>query len=267
MNFWEAILFTLIFQIALLALNLWVFIFPNILESQNENLIFFLDLSPIFSSIIGFTFLWLFILRRNINFQNEKSQKINFFAVIAVVLMVFGLYFAERPFYDFYNNVILNQEFKPRNLDISELNNSMTITELTTGILFAPIFEEMFFRKFIFSKLLKKNSVINSILISSLCFALIHLPNYRQAISCFYAGILYAYIFYKTQNIIYPILLHFIGNLFYYILKFVGADFYVFMKSIKYNFTYWLIVMLGIGTLYLGIIIIEKLTKQNTTEI
>ncbi|MDX1373252.1 MAG: CPBP family intramembrane glutamic endopeptidase, partial [Nitrososphaeraceae archaeon] len=49
-----------------------------------------------------------------------------------------------------------------------------------SAILVSPVLEELFFRKFLFTGLLRKYSQTSSIIISSLCFSLIHLPQFHN---------------------------------------------------------------------------------------
>lgn len=76
----------------------------------------------------------------------------------------------------------------------------------------APVIEELFFRKLLIDKTLacqKKTAVLASALI----FALVH-GNFQQSLYTFFMGLLLAFLYVKTANIVYPILLHMIINFF-----------------------------------------------------
>ena len=75
----------------------------------------------------------------------------------------------------------------------------------------APIWEELFFRGILLRRFLVKWRAPFSIFLSSLVFALIHL-NPANIIYAFVLGMLFGYVYLKTQNIIVPIILHAVTN-------------------------------------------------------
>lgn len=129
----------------------------------------------------------------------------------------------------------------------------------------APIGEELFFRGFIFKNLRRSNRLFKSIIISSICFSLIHLPNYGNILPTLILGILCAYIFYKTKSIIYPIILHFLYNLSSLVFqvkwilpKFLNDNLF----GIKYLFFY----TFGIILMYIGINLLNGEVKEKNHE-
>lgn len=100
----------------------------------------------------------------------------------------------------------------------NEINNEInTLTPYAMFMLlvFNPIIEEFVFRKLFADKLLQYGELFY-ILVSSFCFALVHgvsqgLP---QVAYTFVLGLIWSYLFAKSGNIIIPILLHSISNLF-----------------------------------------------------
>lgn len=84
------------------------------------------------------------------------------------------------------------------------------LTLICTGIL-APIMEEIIFRYGIF-KYLKKKNIIFAIVVSSLCFGIMHM-NIIQSGYAFLIGLVLAYIYNKTDNLLDPILIHIGVNL------------------------------------------------------
>jgi len=79
-------------------------------------------------------------------------------------------------------------------------------------VIAAPFLEEYIFRGVLLDGLLKNYSSTLSILLSSLLFGLFH-GNPLQIISAFIGGIYIGWIYYKTKNLLYCILIHFIINL------------------------------------------------------
>ncbi|PKR76525.1 CPBP family intramembrane metalloprotease [Halalkalibacillus sediminis] len=82
---------------------------------------------------------------------------------------------------------------------------------LLLPILFAPIFEEIIFRKIIFGQLNKKMNFFFAALISSLAFAALHL-DFEFILSYFAMGVVFAYLYVKTNRIIVPIFAHMAMN-------------------------------------------------------
>ena len=94
------------------------------------------------------------------------------------------------------------------------LNIFEIITEFITSCIFAPIFEEIIFRFGLYKKLNKKLNIYISILVTSLIFALIHFYNIDGIIILLGISLIWHHLFYKTNNLVYPILLHFFHNLY-----------------------------------------------------
>ncbi len=97
-----------------------------------------------------------------------------------------------------------------------------TVTNLISGksiwlrllesCLLAPIVEELLYRKLLIDRTIKFGAGI-SIFISALIFGFCH-GNLTQTISAFIGGCFFAFVYIKTGNIIYTIILHMIANFF-----------------------------------------------------
>ena len=79
-------------------------------------------------------------------------------------------------------------------------------------VILAPIFEELFFRKLLIDRTIKYGAKL-SILLSALLFALFH-GNLNQFFYAFFIGGFFAYVYIKTGNIKYSIILHGFVNFF-----------------------------------------------------
>ncbi len=91
-------------------------------------------------------------------------------------------------------------------------------------VVIGPIFEELVFRKGFIDAIGNYNSRI-AIFISAASFALFH-GNITQAIYTFGAGLMLAWVYTKTKNIIYPIVLHMLINFFGSVPTLLIADSY-----------------------------------------
>ena len=78
-------------------------------------------------------------------------------------------------------------------------------------ILVAPIFEEIFFRGFIFKTLIERSKTWIAFLISGAIFAGIHLE-FGTFMPLFILGLILNWIFFKTKSIYPGILFHIINN-------------------------------------------------------
>lgn len=105
-----------------------------------------------------------------------------------------------------------------------ELGQMSGIFGFLTIVVAAPILEEWIFRGIILEGLLKRYSVLKSILFSSFLFGIVHL-NPWQFISAMILGSFSGWVYYKTRNLTYSIFIHFINNLVPFIwMQFYSAD-------------------------------------------
>ncbi len=105
---------------------------------------------------------------------------------------------------------------------------------LTMAILFAPIYEEVIFRGWIFGELKKHHSAGRSIVFTSLFFGLWHLKNifyfeladclYQMAYAAVFIGLILALVRYKTGTIWPGVILHYLNNLASLVLVMIGSD-------------------------------------------
>ena len=84
------------------------------------------------------------------------------------------------------------------------------------------VVEELLFRGVIF-KSLKKYGPLLAILLSSLLFAMYHL-NPMQLVYQFVMGVVFSVVYLKTNNLLYPIILHFVNNFAIVTYTFIAAN-------------------------------------------
>lgn len=170
-----------------------------------------------------------------------------------LILIVFGLQLLGRPFWDLGKiwNYFNYSNFEP---DFSSFKgfSPAFFYDSVSILIIAPILEELFFRKFLLSKLLEKNSRNVGIIISSLCFAIIHIETPNNLFPTFIFGVISSLIFLKTKKIGYSILLHFLMNLLVQTLFVFDITFDRWLLNLNFNYIYWIIFMIGIATTYLG---------------
>lgn len=88
---------------------------------------------------------------------------------------------------------------------------SLWVTAIFT-VLCAPVFEEILFRKLICDKVIKYGEGC-AVVLSGLIFGLFHM-NFNQFFYAFFLGCFFAFIYVKTGNLKYTILLHMLINFF-----------------------------------------------------
>jgi membrane protease YdiL (CAAX protease family) len=172
-----------------------------IIELNYEYLLFYSNLTIIiFLHSLILSICTLFFLSKlkklkNITLPYENILKNTFGVIIISFLFVF------------FVETILGYTV----LDIEEQVN-YSLYELISIAMINPIIEELFFRKFLANELRKNYNIAKGVIFSSILFALAHLPHMHIMIVAFFGGIIAAIIFFKTKNILYPILFHILWN-------------------------------------------------------
>lgn len=101
------------------------------------------------------------------------------------------------------------------NSEINPLMNSLNPLMLFILLIFNPIAEELVFRGLFAVKILKYGELFY-ILVSSICFSLVHLVSLGipQMVYTFILGLIWSYIYVKSGNLILVIALHSLSNFF-----------------------------------------------------
>ena len=227
-----------------------------------EYLIHYFKLMSLIPGIIAYLIIFK-IFRIKFNWKNtqNKLRTIELNILFYILILTIGLELFDRPFFDFSKIVDFIKDIAIEPYAKSEKSNISIIYKGISALIIAPIFEELLFRKYMYTELLKKYSSNLSIVISSIFFTLIHLPSYRNLIPTFIFGIICCLIYRKTKNIFYTIILHFLANLTVLILVNYGASFYEWSFGLEYNLIYW--ILFGIGVI-LTLFGIKKITTANT---
>ena len=106
-----------------------------------------------------------------------------------------------------------------------ELVSNLSIwTTIIVFVIIGPIFEELIFRK-AFIDIIGKYNIRLAIFISAAAFALFH-GNITQTIYTFAGGLILSWVYAKTKNFIYPVLLHMALNFFGTVPSFIASDSY-----------------------------------------
>ena len=126
------------------------------------------------------------------------------------------------------------------------------VLEIITTCLFAPIFEEIIFRFGLYEYLNKKiKSNVIVMLLTSIIFSAIHFYGIDGFVILLVISLIWNYSYFKTDNLIYPITLHFIHNIY----AMIG---YIELNNIVY-------IVFGVICLIIYILLKIKSSSKNTT--
>lgn len=214
-----------------------------------------IGITTVISFLISYLVMFKFFWKSKIKIKeilNIRNYELKFLPYL--ILIVFGLQLLDRPFWDLERiwDYLKYSEFET---DFSKFNGfSPAFFYVTIStLIISPICEELFFRKFLLKKLTEQNSQKIGILISSLCFAIIHIETPFNLIPTFIFGIISSLIFIKTKKIGYSILLHFLVNLLVQTLYVFDFTFDRWLLDLNFNFIYWIMFLIGFGITYFGI--------------
>ncbi|MBR6025103.1 MAG: CPBP family intramembrane metalloprotease [Methanobrevibacter sp.] len=219
------------FNYLLLALVpiLFQIIIVNIIALWDVNLIRSIDNQTMISSLTNYililpVFIYLMgkIESRKITKNKIGIKKFLIYLCIALTLMWIGNV-AGLVITTILGNTVTNEVVNPIEKLIQ--NSSIYINLIIISIV-APIFEELFFRKFLIDRTIRYGATL-SILLSAFIFALFH-GNLSQFFYAFLLGAFFAYVYIKTGKIIYTIILHAFVN-------FYGSVASTFFNSARHN--------------------------------
>ncbi|MDO6490652.1 MAG: type II CAAX endopeptidase family protein [Cellulophaga sp.] len=222
----------------------------------------------IFGSLISyFIIFYLFWKPRPKLKKVFNINKLNFAIFPYLLIIVIGLGFTWQPIFDL-DKIIDYYSTSEINIHSNKFYGftPFFLYFNLSAIIIAPIFEELFFRKLLFIKLLEYNKVWPSILISSLCFSAIHFETPSNLIPTFVYGIIACLIYIKTKNIIYLIVIHFFNNFCSILYSVYGEPFYDWLYNLNYGFTYWALVLFGILITIMSVRKIRQLIKPKCNE-
>lgn len=97
-------------------------------------------------------------------------------------------------------------------------------------VIFAPILEELIFRRIIFGTLLPKTNFFVAASVSAIVFGIIHF-DFTHILLYAVSGFIFAFIYYKTKRIIASIISHMLLNGFVVLVQFYGEDIQNFFEQ------------------------------------
>lgn len=160
-------------------------------------------------NIMGIAVLWFFYFGNLIKADKEKfkiffSNKRELFRGVG---KLFGIWYILQVF-----SSKLYTDFSSLNFDMyNEASDKNFIGFCVLSLLVAPVFEELFFRGFIFGKLRENFGTIAGGILNTLLFVAIHGTIVHIPIT-FILGLVLTTLYYETDNIFVSIIVHMICN-------------------------------------------------------
>ncbi len=147
---------------------------------------------------------------------------------------------------------------------LKSLTNGPLWASLISVSIFAPLFEEWLCRGLVLRGLLSKMNPTGAICVSAAFFAILHM-NPWQAIPAFILGLLFGYVYYRTESLKLTMLMHFVNNTFATIFSRIPAfeEAETFM-DILCPWKYAVIFVLCVLVLVSAIIIIRAIPVKDT---
>lgn len=119
-------------------------------------------------------------------------------------------------------NLLDVQEASENTTDLIEIAK-LTPIFIPVICIFAPILEEIVFRGILFKAVADKTNFFVGVLLSTLVFAWIH-NDFTYFIAYFMMGLVFAFLYYKTNRLIVPIIVHAVMNSFVVIAQLTYGD-------------------------------------------
>ena len=197
-----------------------------------------------YNGIFGILLFLLFIIIFYLFYSKDLKiiftyKKLNFSFVVKGLIYLSSIMMIYYIIYFIFDNAFLFNFFKYFN-DVLTGKKNITIYDililekslkprfepfmLIGTVIIGPIFEEIFYRGLLYNKLKEISNAFIAVFISSIFFALLHIPGYGFNIKMFSLvldGILLTYCYEKTNNIYVPILVHSINNFFIFLFNYV----------------------------------------------
>jgi len=215
-------------------------------------------------NVVGLTIALIIIVLvyKRFNKNIEKTNVVYWkqIALIFLVLLVFKIFI--DPILNFFT--IIDGDTLT-SIDKSGIPINYKLSYILSFSILTPIVEELFFRGILLEKLIsnKKKGVI---VYSSFLFALIHInPLDFSNISietltvAFLIGIVTAFIYIATRNIVYCIVFHILNNIFSYLIFHIyNSEYVAIINYLNFDYKYWLIISISI---FIFLFLINKISK------
>lgn len=98
------------------------------------------------------------------------------------------------------------------NSKTESLQSQMTLLNFSIGFVSAaiisPIYEEIFYRGFLYRFFSSRYGVLSGMMISSIIFTVVHIPTFNTLPVNFVSGLIFSWVYQKTESVIPGIIIH-----------------------------------------------------------
>ncbi|MBO1910191.1 CPBP family intramembrane metalloprotease, partial [Microvirga sp. 3-52] len=109
----------------------------------------------------------------------------------------------------FFGNTWENSKTEAMQQDVSFFK---VLIAIISAAIISPIYEEIFYRGFLFRWFRTRVGLIGSILFSSLIFSIVHIPTYNVIPVAFFSGVIFALAYERTNSIWPSVIIHGLTN-------------------------------------------------------
>ncbi len=224
-------------------------IFPAIYDSDE---LFFIVFLLIGALMFGWALKGTYGLDRNIENLFDKKISKEIIYVFAINLLFAFLFTFIISSLDILMGLADPTWISIWEVDTVDIDSSVIILDAIGAIIFAPLIEELVFRGILFNRLKIRTGILPAMLISSFIFAIGH--DFGGITSAFLFGICMCILYLKTDNILVPMSVHFLNNVFATVIDLTGWD--LIMSQLPWIVPCLLISI--IATIYLVVYIIRE---------
>ncbi len=183
---------------------------------------------------------FFFFLNRYSDYSQWEKISPNF--IIVIIASVILLRILEDPFFRF-RNIFLDESIDISTLYSQKMKAIEFIGYFLGSVVLAPIVEELFFRKYMINRLIRKGYMI-SIILPSLLYAIIHttFPNFLLS---FFMGLILSLFYVKHKDIRYTILFHSAYNFLWLLLNIFSKEYWLVEEALEFGYLYWGIIIVS----------------------
>lgn len=170
----------------------------------------------LFFSIALLLFIWALRgtqgIKNNFEMLLEKDIQKEILYIFIINILFGYLFLFAFSAVDVLNGIIDPNWITMNDINTVNINSGMLILNAIVSIVLAPIVEELTFRGVLFNRLKIRAGIIPAMIISSIIFAVGH--EVGGITSAFLFGMCMCILYLKTDNILVPMSIHFLNNVF-----------------------------------------------------
>lgn len=209
---WRDLIYMLFLVLVLVPIFIEYALF-NYLVSVFQNELYAGTLMGLTMAIIFTTALYFIVLKpkgqslKSVGLQSFPLKEWKLIALWTLVLIVVSIALMVVMFYLGIGTD--NSKTESLQSQISLLNFGIGFV---SAAIISPVYEEIFYRGFLYRFFSSRYGVLSGMLISSIIFTVVHIPTFNTLPVNFVSGLIFAWVYQKTGSIIPSILIHGIFN-------------------------------------------------------